>query len=63
MDPKYERSFKSRHLFKLNQDFLCEEVLYVSSSKHESGYKVAHKQNKGKCQTESTIQFVLIVKC
>ena len=48
MEPGYERSFKSRHLFKMNEDFICEEVLFVSSGNHESGYKIKHKENKGK---------------
>jgi len=46
---RYEIAFKSRHIFKLHETkFLCEEVLYVSSGTHPSGYKVGHKANKGK---------------
>jgi hypothetical protein len=48
MKHRYEKGFKSRHIFKMHQDFICEEVLYVSSNKHESGYKMEHKANKGK---------------
>lgn len=48
METRYEREFKSRHIFKMDQDFLCEEVLFVSSGNHESGYKIGHKENKGK---------------
>ncbi len=49
---KYEKPFKSRHIFKLHETkFLCEEVLYVSSGTHPSGYKVGHKDNKGKKHT------------
>ncbi|EXJ88661.1 hypothetical protein A1O1_05592 [Capronia coronata CBS 617.96] len=45
---RYETSVKSRHIFKVSEpEFLCEEVLYVSSRSHESGYKVGHKANKG----------------
>ncbi|KFY61304.1 hypothetical protein V496_05074 [Pseudogymnoascus sp. VKM F-4515 (FW-2607)] len=44
---KYEKSFKSRHIFQMHEDFLCEEILYVSSGAHKSGYKYGHKENKG----------------
>lgn len=47
METKHEVPVKSRHIFQIHEDFLCEEVLYVSSNKHESGYKVKHKHNKG----------------
>jgi hypothetical protein len=49
--PRYIKSFKSRHMFRMNDDFLCEEVLYVSTNKHESGFKVKHPKNKGKKHT------------
>ncbi|RFU27660.1 hypothetical protein B7463_g8656, partial [Scytalidium lignicola] len=45
--PKYRKAFKSRHIFRMNENFLCEEVLYVSTHNHESGYKVKHLKNKG----------------
>ncbi len=49
MATKSEKSYPSRHIFKVSEPkFLCEEVLYVSSSKHPSGYKIGHKANKGK---------------
>lgn len=48
MGTKHEEAFKSRHIFQMHEDFLCEEVLYVSSGTHKSGYKYGHKENKGK---------------
>jgi hypothetical protein len=39
----------------MHEDFLCEEVLYVSSGKHESGYKIGHEKNKGEINILSTL--------
>ncbi|KIM96889.1 hypothetical protein OIDMADRAFT_131241 [Oidiodendron maius Zn] len=47
LEPRYEMVIKSRHMFQIHEDFLCEEVLYVSSEIHQSGYKFKHKENKG----------------
>ncbi|KIW89576.1 uncharacterized protein Z519_09732 [Cladophialophora bantiana CBS 173.52] len=52
---RYKTSFTSRHIFKVSEpQLLCEEVLYVSSSRHPSGYKVGHKMNKGKKYSQET---------
>lgn len=46
---RYEEKIASRHIFHLNaKRFVCEEILYVSSNKHQSGYKNNHRENKGK---------------
>lgn len=55
METKHEVPFKSRHIFQIHEDFLCGEVLYVSSDKHESGYKVKHKNNKGEMHVGLTL--------
>ena len=49
MSTRHPIPVKSRHIFKVNEpNFLCEEVLYVSSNIHPSGYKITHHVNKGK---------------
>lgn len=53
METKHEVPVKSRHIFQIHEDFLCEEVLYVSSKEHESGYKVKHKNNIGEMHSGS----------
>ena len=55
METKHEVPFKSRHIFQIHENLLCGEVLYVSSDKHESGYKVKHKNNKGKMHVGLTL--------
>ncbi|KIM98784.1 hypothetical protein OIDMADRAFT_181289 [Oidiodendron maius Zn] len=47
VETRHTKRFKSRHLFRMNDNFICEEVLYVSTHIHESGYKVKHPKNKG----------------
>lgn len=55
MDTRFKKLIKSRHIFKTDQDFICGEVLFVSSGNHESGYKIRHKNNKGEKNTSPTL--------
>ncbi|EXJ73843.1 uncharacterized protein A1O5_03605 [Cladophialophora psammophila CBS 110553] len=60
---RYKTSFTSRHIFKVSEpQLLCEEVLYVSSSRHPSGYKVRHKMNKGAQETGSILADLTFLK-